>query len=161
MEVNINSCNEKDDNDSVSSSSLSSASTITTPLSPKREHKGGKSLHCVNNTEGDINDHSQFQGFSRLRLNTNLQNDHFMDNENIVFDSRKRKSRKRMHSLQDERENADGNPSQEQGFCKSPTTDVNEQELHVQDKEPCDGNHLSIYCVKPGLNDLTLLYNIC
>ena len=143
MGVDINSYNDKDDNDSVSSSSLSSASTITTPVSPNREHKGS-----VKNTEEDINGHSQFQGFSRLRLNTNLQNDHFLDSENIVFDSRKKKSKKhfRMNSLQNERENIDGSPSQQQGFCESPRTDANEQEL--QDTEACDGNQLSIYCVR-------------
>lgn len=129
----VSCCSEQDDNNSVASSSLSSASTITAPLSPDREAKGSsKTQNHVNNREEIVNGHYKV---SSCRMDMNIQTDHITDNEDIVFDSGKKGSKKYSrgkNALEDEKGNTDGSLPREE-FCKSPPTATSEHE--IQERE--------------------------
>lgn len=137
IEEKLSCGNEKDDNHSIASSSLSSTSTVTAPVSPYIDRKEERSqCHHVNTTdehesasilnkpaEETITEHASRT--SRLhQFNANFQTDQFAENENIVFDTRKRKTRKhirRNNSVEDEKDKfVCSSPVGDNGFCESP-----------------------------------------
>lgn len=73
-------------------------------------------------------------------MDMNIQTDHITDNEDIVFDSGKKGSKKYSrgkNALEDEKGNTDGSLPREE-FCKSPPTATSEQE--IQERESYNGN---------------------